>query len=391
MNYFLCKHSKQIFLLLLISSLFLSDCDSDINSSQNRYEVLFDSLYSIGDSWSEASDIFEVSSGGYIIAGRASQLGNSAVLMRINENGNQIWNKIYSGSRLQSVIETNDNGFVAAGKSDDGAHILRTDQQGNVLWEQSINFPFADDARKIIQTKDGDFLIPINSNEVNTEARLVRLTSSGIVRWIKIIEGDSRTLIFSVSEELDGNLKLLGASSIDSTSIGWISTLDREGNELKRNLINADITAVGSTWHESSTIRTNSGGFAGVGWELFIVIDSSGNLKYKNTLPTPYSYDQIRLYSLFQKKDNNYIAAGFQSKWVEDDSTHIVEQYSYGGLFFLTSDGKLAVNIVIGENCKNNAVTSVIVTRDNSIVISGYFIPCDTTDEKFWVKKIRML
>ncbi|QQS36932.1 MAG: hypothetical protein IPM56_02970 [Ignavibacteriales bacterium] len=392
MNCYLFAHSKPVLILLIVLSLFINACDSDINSPKNTYEVLFDSTYYVGGQWSEASDILEVSSGGFIIAGRIGGQGNSAALLRINDNGNQVWKNIYSGSRLQSVIETNDNGFVAVGKSETGAYILKTDQHGNVVWEQTIDFfPYVEDIRKVIQTADGDLIVPINSYEVNTNAKLVRLSSGGSIKWTKNIEGVNRTYIYAVSEEPSGNLKLLGGSNIDSAATGWLLTLDRNGTELNRNLINTNISAIGSTWHELSTIRNNTGGFAGVGWEFFIVTDSSGNLNYKNAIPTPYGYDQIRLYSLFQKNNNEYIAGGFLSEWVKDDSTNVWSSQTFGGLFFLNSEGVLTGNIVLNKKCNNNSVTSVIVSRDNSILASGYYSSCDSTRVEFWVQKIRML
>jgi len=382
--------SKFSLLLLLIMLLF-SNCDvDDIISSQGRYEVLFDSLYYTGNQWSDASDILEVSSGGYIVAGRLGSSDNLAVLVRINESGEQVWRKSYSGERLHSVIETV-NGFVAVGGSAPGGYILGIDEQGNVLWEKDIAFPYAEDARKIIQTSAGDFFIPVNSYEVHGKARLVKLFSYGVTNWIKIIEGDSRTRIYSVAEDLDGNIKLIEEIEQDSLSSNWLVTLDRNGNELSKKIISEDVSAIASTWHELSTIRTHTGNLAGVGNEYFFLIDTSGNIISKKNVPIPYKYDQIRLYSIFPQNDNSFIAAGFQWKWVENDSTHVYESQTYGGLFFLNPEGDLHENIVIGSECINNAVTSVLVSRDKTIVITGYYIPCGSTATHIWVKRIRLL
>ncbi|MEJ2104364.1 MAG: hypothetical protein P8X47_07290, partial [Ignavibacteriaceae bacterium] len=225
-------YSIKLSILPLIVSLLLNACDSDdINSSQGGYEVLFDSLYYTGGQWSDASDILEVSSGGYIVAGRLGSFGNQAVLIRINEAGEQVWRKSYSGERLHSIIETA-NGFVAAGGSAPGGYILGIDEQGNILWEKDIAFPYAEDARKIIQTSAGDFFIPVNSYETHGKARLVKLFSDGVTNWIKIIEGDSRTRIYSLAEDLDGNINLIEEIEQDSLSSNWLVTLDRDGNEI---------------------------------------------------------------------------------------------------------------------------------------------------------------
>jgi hypothetical protein len=70
------------------------------------------------------------------------------MLLKTDETGNKIWTKTYKGlgiSLCNSVQQTVDNGFILTGATASSIYsykiyifILKTDQNGNEIWSQSL-------------------------------------------------------------------------------------------------------------------------------------------------------------------------------------------------------------------------------------------------------------
>jgi hypothetical protein len=126
-----------------------------------------------GERIDEARAITQTGDGNYLIVGDTrssdqfvSENKGSADLwmIKINPNGELIWEKSYGGSDFdvaRSVLLTSDNGFLISGstrsnngdvtenKGGNDAWILKTDPNGELLWQKSVGgsqFDFAYDA-----------------------------------------------------------------------------------------------------------------------------------------------------------------------------------------------------------------------------------------------------
>ena len=109
-----------------------------------------------------ANSIVQTSDGGYALAGYANDNGLMPWLVKIDSNGNVLWNQTYSefGSGLiRDLIQTSDGGFAFAGNAGCGVPegiLVKTDSSGNVQWSVS-NGPSAI-AFSVIQTADGGYV-----------------------------------------------------------------------------------------------------------------------------------------------------------------------------------------------------------------------------------------
>lgn len=109
----------------------------------------------------EADDIQQTSDGGYIIAGGMSSIsrGVYAYLLKIDANGNKVWEKTYGNyaGKLVSVQQTSDGGYVATGsigaRQGTGVYLLKTDVNGNKIWEKVFR-----QNETVQQTPDGRIL-----------------------------------------------------------------------------------------------------------------------------------------------------------------------------------------------------------------------------------------
>jgi len=121
--------------------------------------------------------MIQTSDGGYAIAGGTQSFGGGEEdfwLVKTDSNGNMQWNRTYrisspNNERAWSVVQTSDGGYALAGHTwsyhpvEEYHHtdfgVVRTDANGNPLWNMTIGGPDYDIAYSIIQTNDGGYAI----------------------------------------------------------------------------------------------------------------------------------------------------------------------------------------------------------------------------------------
>ncbi len=132
--------------------------------------------------------------GGYIICGYAMNTvynKQNTVLVKTDSLGDTLWAKIYGGEIIRSsssIKQTNDYGFIIVGSRIDGltsnlvAYLLKTNVNGDSLWEKQFGYPGNSIGIYAQQTNDGGFIMSGQRNSVNgLVAYLVKTDSSGNV------------------------------------------------------------------------------------------------------------------------------------------------------------------------------------------------------------------
>lgn len=124
-----------------------------------------------GSSFENSGALIEVSTGGFAIIGTTRSSGhgsNDMFLVRTDASGNMLWNKTYGGLDDEggySLIEVSTGGFALVGYSESfGAGdadfwVVRTDVDGNVLWNQTFGGVNYDLARSIVEVSTGGFVV----------------------------------------------------------------------------------------------------------------------------------------------------------------------------------------------------------------------------------------
>jgi hypothetical protein len=106
---------------------------------------------------------------GYILVGLTRSFDNGDVyLVRTDSLGQMSWSKTYGGSANdygRQVQQTHDGGCIVAGYTESfGAggldvYAVRTDPNGNMLWDTTFGGPGWDEARSVQQTQDGGYIL----------------------------------------------------------------------------------------------------------------------------------------------------------------------------------------------------------------------------------------
>ena len=119
-----------------------------------------------------------VKEGGFAVVGYTASydgdlvdgVKNGISFLRLDNEGNIIWKKVYGKTKPFSVQQTADGGFVIGGDRFDlsgtGSNILiiKTKADGSIEWEKTFGGNKDDTCRGIIQTSDGKYIIAGRTN-----------------------------------------------------------------------------------------------------------------------------------------------------------------------------------------------------------------------------------
>lgn len=174
--------------------------------------------------------------GQYLVAGSSMQpskisvanqnMGYDFHVMKLNQQGQQVWEKYYSGNShdyLSATVATQEGGFLLAGssystagndkvsKSFGGSDIwlLKTDEEGNEQWQKSLGTKYNDDVKSVTQTTDMGSIVIGNTNLSDkgfggSDVVVYKLDKNGKVVYQKVIGGTESDEIEKVIPTKDG-------------------------------------------------------------------------------------------------------------------------------------------------------------------------------------------
>ena len=198
---------------ILISFIIL--CVSLLSYGQNN----FFKMYS-GYGYDRGEGIVQLEDSSYVVTGSSSSWGESsqAFLLKIDTVGNYLWSQSYGGPESEAgkrVLYNADLGFYIAGFSnsfgsgDFDAYLVKTDLNGNKLWEKTYGKP--SDWERIndaIWTKDSTILMVGEVQATNGAASdilIIHADKNGDTLWTKTfgsIGEDRANTIISVQDSL---------------------------------------------------------------------------------------------------------------------------------------------------------------------------------------------
>jgi hypothetical protein len=206
--------------------------------------------YDIDDGSSEIKSIKADSNGNlYLVGGRGSsnsQIYQQAVLTKLDNLGNILWEKIFEPSRrnfFNDLVITSTNDLIILGSKETSSAtdtsqeqidfwVVKTNSDGNLIWEKSYGDGKYDFPQKIIKTNDGNFVFAGYSWGAydNSDARLIKIGNNGNEIWNSTHDPNNLS-IFSVVETSDGGFASTGYNFASDNSL-VILKYDNNGNLL---------------------------------------------------------------------------------------------------------------------------------------------------------------
>jgi len=287
--------------------------------------------YRTFDVMNGASEVQKTSDGGYIIAGDA---GSSGCLIKTDANGNRIWDKTFKLSSSNGLPgansgwsgqQTRDGGYILAGYTASGtlsvlnfdAWLIKTDADGNELWDKTFGGSMLDFAQSVQQTADGGYILSGKTSsryEGGKGTWLIKTYPSGNEEWDRRLPGRMGRSVRQTNdggyiisggyippcliktdslgnEEWDQFSNLSGADGLQQTSDGGYIITGSYPNSKTTFLIKTDSLGneewskpianytLAYAYADASIQQTNDGGYIiAMGDDSLIKTDANGNV-----------------------------------------------------------------------------------------------------------------
>lgn len=172
-----------------------------------------------GMDWDDGYNVQQTSDDGYILVGRKGLTDGIIWLIKTDENGNEKWNKTFGNFEGYSVKQTADGGYVVAGVfSKLGNHnadivLIKTDASGNEIWYKKIGGNFNDGAYSVQNTIDGGYIISGGTTSYGNGdegAWLIKTDANGDMVWDRIFYDVSGIPGENIQQTTDGGYIFVG-------------------------------------------------------------------------------------------------------------------------------------------------------------------------------------
>ena len=342
-----------------------------------------------GDDYDVFFVVQETSDSGFIALGgidaNAWDIGGDCLLVKTDENGNILWNKTFGGSDTDNghgIYQTNDGGYIisaitesyGAGSSD--AWVIKTDANGNEQWNKTFGGDSYDLAEKSIpNTPDGGYLIVGSTNSFGTgnsrDGWLIKIDGNGNEQWNKTYGTENNEHLWEVHITSDGGYVMIGYIHDLSTQRrdAWVIKTDDDGN------VQWD-KKFGPAYQGLSIKQANDNGyvfltevkdteFGGYLNAWMIKTDQNGNEEWNKMFITPKGEDRFAVHHNIQPTlDGGYILTGVTNA--------VLPVYSVGDMWLskIDENGNILWEKIIGGHAYDTTYT-VDATSDGGFIISG--------------------
>jgi predicted secreted protein len=234
-------------------------------------------------------------------------------------------------------------------------------------WSYNYN-ELSDTANPIalVQTADGGYVVLANTNYLEKNCWLLKITDCGEVKWTRTITLPTSDFLWSLTATTDGGFALAGEKDF-STLTNNINSLNSKGIDFW--LIKADIygkiewnQTYGGGWHEGAyaIVNTSDDGYAlaGYTWSfdpngyLLVKTNANGTLQWSKSYDNTYGATE-----LIQTSDGGFVLGGTngQSVKVVKTDENGLEEWSTN----------------LGESSQNKAL-SIVENSDGGYLVLGH-------------------
>jgi hypothetical protein len=271
--------------------------DTSDNPVLTKYDAVGNALWSqeypdVAQGTPFASSIDLTADGGFVFIvnepdGNTSCGCDQYHVLKTDSEGNLLW-QVTNNTALEynatSVIGLSDGGIAIAGRhgnfgSSLDAYLEKRDGNGNQLWEREWLLPDIQGFTTLMETADGHIVAAGYAITLGGYPILLAKTDlEGNVAWFLEINDPSPLIPRDMLETPEGDIVLVGHDVEESNSI--LLSLDGEGNEKWRRLFNDKPDVLFSVRHCSDGGLAVAGYTKNGGWRetLLIKLDSLGNI-----------------------------------------------------------------------------------------------------------------
>ncbi|MBN2149288.1 MAG: PD40 domain-containing protein [Anaerolineales bacterium] len=266
-------------------------------------EMLWSQMY--GGEQDEMAAGFQPSADGYLLVGQTASFGaggTDVYVIQTDALGNALWAQTY-GSELDEegydAVALPDGGFLILGAllhaggdylaQNPDIYLVRTDGQGNMLWEKALEEPGVQAGFNMLPMSDGNYLITglrsASGEPADTDPLLIQVDAMGNILWSSAI---GETGVFDYAGEVyalsEGGYLVTGLAEPGGKGSIPLIRLDEEGEVMWQQIISQ------GSGHRAGVaiLEALDGGYlivgnasdGGRGWyTLLIKVDGDGNVQ----------------------------------------------------------------------------------------------------------------
>lgn len=289
-------------------------------------DTLWSKIFSVDtfNDFSRAEAISITADNGYLIGGGCYECpttGNSALLIRTDQNGDTLWTKKYDvgvNPIIRAIRRTNDGNYIIAGHTGDypeiGVLLMKIRDDGSVTWARKIYSSVNLAAYSILENADGSLVIIGNANygSLDPDIMLIKTDANGQLLWTRFLGESGYDLGFDLCRSNEGGYILCGGISevgFGSVDVCLIGT-DDSGNVLWSKLYGGDKGEDGHCITPSSDggyiVGGQTSSFIEDGGFYMLKTDHSGNLIWSNI----YNDEWGLAFDIIPTSDGGYLATG---------------------------------------------------------------------------------
>ena len=351
-------------------------------------------LFPFGDDLDDAAyECIPTLDGGFAFTGKAKSWptnDDDVWLVKVAPNGSKEWNKTFGGESGDDMgyglIQNVDGSFVIIGETGTNSNgpsdawVIKTDSDGNLLWEEKHGGAGLDEGRKIYATADGGYIFAGSQAENgagdNYDVWLVKLDGSGNEQWSKKFNGPgdaaSTDMAHYLCKSSDGGYVIAGETSrivtTDEYSDVWLIKTNGNGDILWNRTFGGGGANMNHTGYHC--LESSSGGFLISGYTSTIELedieqkawlirtDASGVMTWNETY-RKNNHDSAR--SVLETTDGGFIVVGDAASMDGASAIWVWKTDSTGNFLFERTVGGF-----------DDHGRSIVETPDGDFIISGY-------------------
>lgn len=380
-----------------------------------------------GSSNDQAHSMVQSMDGGYVIAGNTSSYGVAGAdcyVMKTNASGNVQWTTTVGGSGndyAYSIVSTFDGGYAIAGRTSsfgaggDDVYLSKLDGSGNLLWSKTYGGTGTDQGWELVQTPDSGFCIAGQTSSFGASPNdfyVVRTDANGNLIWDKKIGASGvADNAYAITNTNDGGFAVAGTgytwtgNASTSSNDFYIVKLDGNGNMTWSRLVQ-DVNATKYPDYARSIIQTADGGYmvageagqpkvnGGFNWHYLLVkLDPAGQVSWNKyyggtVIPNVSTDGSDYAESVVQMPNGDYLVGGYTFSFNYNFTTN----QQVGLEYYLTrvsGNGTLLSTHIIGS-AQNDIGKCLIKTNDGGYALAGYSqeITAGTYPDEMYIVKL---
>ncbi len=179
--------------------------------------------------------IIELSDSSIVIAGFSNSFGNGgydALIIKTDKNGNTLWQKTWGGldwDFANSICKSSDGNLIVCGntysfeRGNSDAFVIKLDLNGNLIWQKIYGGSNFDELKCIIPTSEGGFIAAgttMSYGEINGDIWITKLNSTGDSTWFVTNGGNKHDKGNGIVQDKFGDYLICGGTRSFPSSNG---------------------------------------------------------------------------------------------------------------------------------------------------------------------------